>query len=87
MSEDRRIGKKITDEGQASDLAFIQLYFFNADIRDLRKCDTFRGKQAVLFISQLGKGLTQKISEDRGSWAPGYHRLSLSLSKVSVKIS
>ena len=87
--ENRRIVKRITDEGQASDLAFIQLYFFNGDIRDLRECDTFRGKQAVLFINQLGKRLTQKISGDRGSesWAPGHHRLSLSLSKVSVKIS
>ena len=32
-----------------------------------RKYDTFRGKQAVLFINLLGKGLTQEINGDGGS--------------------
>ena len=46
--------------------------FFQGDIRDSRKYDTFRGKQVVLFINLLGKGLTQEISGDGGSiwWAP-----------------
>ena len=34
---------------------------------DSRKYDTFRGKQAVLFINLLGKGLTQEINGDGGS--------------------
>ena len=41
--------------------------FFHGDIRDSRKYDTFRGKQAVLFINLLGKGLTQEINGDGGS--------------------
>ena len=48
-------------EGRASELDFIQLH---GDIRDSRKYDTFRGKQAVLFINLLGKGLTQEINGD-----------------------
>ena len=51
-------------EGQASDFDFIQLHFFQSDIRDSRKYDT---KQAVLFINLLGKGLTQEINGDGGS--------------------
>jgi len=39
-------------------------FIFHRDIRDLRKYDTFRGKQAVLFINLLGKGLTQEINGD-----------------------
>ena len=47
--------------------------FFHGEIRDSRKYDVFvRGKQAVLFIILLGKGLTQEINGDGGSiwWAP-----------------
>ena len=44
--------------GRASEFDFIQLQFFHGDIRDSRKHDTFCGKQAVLFINLLGKGLT-----------------------------
>ena len=54
-------------EGRASELDFIQLPFFHGDIRDSRKYDTFRGKQAVLFINLLGKGLTHEINGDGGS--------------------
>ena len=41
---------------------------------DSRKYDTIRGKQAVLFINLLGKGLTQKINGVGGSiwWAPDH---------------
>ena len=46
---------------------FMQLYFFHGDIGDSRKYDTVRGKQAVLFINLLGKGLTQEINGDGGS--------------------
>ena len=56
-----------TVEGRASEFDFIQLIFFHGDIRDSRKYDTFRGKQAVLFINLLGKGLTQEINGDGGS--------------------
>ena len=35
--------------------------FFHADIRDSRKYDTFREKQAVLFLNLLGNGFTQEI--------------------------
>ena len=45
-----------TIEGQASEFDLIELYFFYGDIRDSRKYDTFRGKQAVLFIIYSGKG-------------------------------
>ena len=31
-------------------------------MRDLQKYDTYCGKQAVLFINLLGKGLTQEIN-------------------------
>ena len=62
-----RIVKRKTVEGRASEFDFIQLHFFHGDIRDSRKYDTFRGKQAVLFINLLGKGLTQEINGDRGS--------------------
>ena len=55
--------KKKTVEGRASEFDFTQLHFFHGDIRDSRKYDTFRGKQAVLFITLLGKGLTQKSME------------------------
>ena len=54
-------------EGQASEFDFIQLYIFHSDIRDSRKYDTFHGKQAILFINLLGKGLTQEIKGDEGS--------------------
>ena len=43
-------------EGQAHDFAFIHLYVFTV------KYETFRRKQAVLFINLLGKGLTQENS-------------------------
>ena len=49
---------------------FSQLHptlFFHGDIRDARKYDTFRRKQADLFINLLGKGLTQEINGDGGS--------------------
>ena len=67
-------------EGRASELDFIQLPFFHGDIRDSRKYDTFRGKQAVLFINLLGKGLTQEINGDEAPfdgflllrWAPAF---------------
>ena len=54
-------------EGRASGLRLHPILFFHRDIRDLRKYDTFRGKQAVLFINLLGKGLTQEINGDGGS--------------------
>ena len=61
-----------TVEGWASEFDFVQLHFLHGDIQDSREYDTFRGKQAVLFINLLGKGLTQEISGDGGSiwWAP-----------------
>ena len=48
--------------------------FCHGDIQDSRKYDTFHGKQAVLFVSLLRKGLTQEINGDGGSnwWAPVY---------------
>ena len=52
---------------RASEFHFIQLYFFDGDIRDSRKYYTYRGKQAVLFINLLGKGLTQEFNGDGGS--------------------
>ena len=41
-------------------------------IRFMRERDSFRAKKAVLKIELLGKGLTQEINGDRGSywWAP-----------------
>ena len=69
--------KRKTVEGRASEFDFIQLsscptLFFHGDIRDSRKYDTFRGKQAVLFINLLGKVLIQEINGDGDSiwWAP-----------------
>ena len=64
--------KRKTVEGWASEFDFIQPQCFHGDIRDSRKYDTFRGKQAVLIINLLGKGLTQEINGDGGSfwWAP-----------------
>ena len=56
-----------TVEGRASEFDFIQLHFFHDDILDSQKYDTFRGKQAVLFINLLGKGSTHEINEDGGS--------------------
>ena len=56
-----------TVEGWVSEFDFVQLHFLHGDIRDSREYDTFRGKQAVLFINLLGKGLTQEISGDGGS--------------------
>ena len=73
-------------EGRASEFDIIQLHFFHGDIRDSRKYDTFREKQAVLFINLLGKGLTQEINGDVGSiwWAPDATKFAL-LSVFTLK--
>ena len=59
--------KRKTVEGRASEFDLTNFFFFHGDIRDSWKYDTFRGKQAVLFINLLGKGLTQEINGDGGS--------------------
>ena len=66
------------DPSSCKIVVFIQLHFFHGDILDSRKYDTFRGKQAVLFINLLGKGLTQEINGDGGSiwWAPDRGRFT-----------
>ena len=58
--------KRKTVEGRTSDFDFIQLYYFHGDMLDSRKYDTFRVKQAVLYIDLLGEELTQEISGDSG---------------------
>ena len=65
------------------------ILFFHRDIRDLQKYDIFRGKQAALFISLLGKGLTQEINGDGGSiwWAPAIIMDHFGLRQSSNKLT
>ena len=52
------------------DTAGVMRHFWNSYLptrSTSRKYDTFRGKQAVLFLNLLWKGLTQEINGDGGS--------------------
>ena len=59
--ENGRIVKKENGRRQVPDLAFVHLYFLQGDMRNSRKYDTFRGKQVVLLMNLLEKGLIQEI--------------------------